>query len=180
MTKRRRRSKSWIKWLFFLILIICILIVAYLAWNNYFKNKKTEGINEPETTEELIVDTPSENIEINEEEEKAIQYEGEDPNVAENLSGTITYAGALDDSLVIRVNIDQYLNDGKCEINLFNGNAVVYSDEARIISSASTSTCEGFDVPLNQISGDYYGKFDIEIKLTSNDKTGTIRREVSL
>ncbi|MBR0372400.1 hypothetical protein IJH72_00435 [Candidatus Saccharibacteria bacterium] len=182
---KRKRSKKWVSWLIIFALLIVSCVIAYLVWDNYFNDKKNGGRDELETSEvteekkeEVEYINGKEAIEENEEEDdkKVKQYEGEDPNKAEELSGVITYAGLVDSTVMIRVNIDQYLGGGTCTLNLINDGSVVYEDTANISSSASTSTCEGFNVPAGGLSGGY----DIVIKIESGGKHGTIKGEVGV
>ncbi len=183
MAQRRRKNrglKKWLPFLLFLILLIVALVVLSFVWDGYFKDDKKD---EPEI--EVIVDGKDEDNkkESDPEEEvlkkeETVLYEGEDPNIAEELTGVITYADVNSGSLMIRINIDQYLENGSCSLDLMKSeNVSIYSDTANIVSSASTATCEGFNVPLNSIeSGDY----QIIIRLSSGGKVGTIRGEVGI
>ncbi len=111
-----------------------------------------------------------------EEKKPIVQYSGEDPNVAEELSGAITYTGTSGDTLIIRVNIDQFITDGICTLNL-TGSNTSYVEAARVIDAASTSTCEGFNVPLSLIN-DKNVQISIEVK--SDGKQGTITGHATL
>ena len=160
-----------------MILLIGAAIVCYLVWESYFKE-----IERPETSEEIETEIKTEeekpSEEVLEKKEEIIQYDGENPNDAEKLSGVITYAGVAGDKLMIRVNIDQFLSGGSCKLRLvLEGDIEVYGDEVGIIDSASTATCAGFDVP---VSGFKSGKYDIYVNLSSGGKVGTINGEVSL
>ena len=173
---RRKRSKRWISWLIVVVLLIVAVIFCYLVWDNYFNNKK-EDIQEDSDISTQI-ESESNNVEgnlVNEKEEddkKIKQYEGEDPNEAKELSGVVTYAGVMNNKVVIRANIDQYLNSGKCQLNLINGKTMVYEEIVQISSAASTATCEGFDIPLSEFSN---GDYEIIIKLEANEKSGIIK-----
>ena len=182
MARRRKRRKSWISWLFIVFLLVAACVVVYLVWDNYFNDNK-----EQEQTETEVIDVNNKPIEnkpeeikepeINEKEE-IIQYDGDNPNKAELLSGVVTYAGVSGDKLIIRVNINQFLSQGSCDLRLiFENDVNVYSAKSNITDSASTSTCEGFDVP---ITGFKKGNYNIYINLTSGEKTGTINGAVTL
>ena len=179
--RRRRRSKKWLGRILILILIIVAIVVGYFVWDSYFKDKKPEegGNNPKETTK--VEDKKEEKIEKQEDEvvekEKVKQYEGEDPNVANDLTGVVTYAGVAGSELIIRVNIDQYLAEGNCRLSLLQDGAVVYSDTAEIIDSASTATCAGFNIPTVNLGA---GEMGIRIELEANDKRGVIAGEVEL
>ena len=185
MTKKRRRNKKWISWLIWLILFVVGAVVCYLVWDSYFREKSTNTQN----TEE-VEESKKENVEMPEkkeeekqivddkkEEKKVEQYDGEDPNDAEALSGVVTYAGVNGEKLMIRVNIDQYLGGGQCKLELMKDGITVYNNMANIVGGASTATCEGFDVPVSEIGR---GALEIVINVSSGDRSGIIRGEMSI
>lgn len=191
MAKRRKNRKKWIFWLILLVLLVAAGVVAFLVWNNYFRNKadvnRTEDKMEIVEKKEDNKDTSNtemsngDNKEYRDEAEKAVEekkvvpYEGEDPNVNKELTGVVTYAGVNGDALMIRVNIDQYLDSGVCELSLQGSG--MYSDTANIVGSASTATCEGFNVPMGELGP---GAYQIVIRVSSGDKSGTIRGTVDI
>ena len=158
----------------------------FLVWDNYFNDKKndkqegqtTERVEEKEAVEKnATVDDGKDEAEKAVEQKKVEQYDGEDPNKAETLSGVVTYAGVSGDKLMIRVNIDQYLEGGECGLTLSRAGASIYSSIANVIENASTATCEGFDVPVSRLGG---GVTEININVNSGERSGTIRGEVNI
>ena len=185
------------------IIILLVLAVAAIATIIILKNrpKAEENPNStPQTTQTTedpakvtdCADTPeatdckTESTEKKAEEEVATpveentkaqtQNEGSDPNKSAALTGVFTHIAATDEKLTIRVNIDQYLSSGTCELTLKNGDKS-YTESANIADSASTSTCEGFDIPLSKLSS---GSWGIIIRLSSGDKTGEISGKVAI
>lgn len=182
MTKRRRRSKKWIYWLFFLVLLIGAVLVCSMVYKDYFSDKPEEGaeskveVKDDEEKEEGEQDTVAGEAEVVKKEE-VVQYDGDNPNELEELTGAITYAGANGNKLMIRVNIDQYLTDGVCNLSLRENGALIFSDSVGLDSSASTTTCMGFDIPLSITGG---GNFQITINVNGDGKNGTIMGEVNV
>lgn len=179
---RRKRSKKWISWVIILLLLVAAGVISYLVWDNYFNDKKNESETTPESSQEKEKEEekPAEKKEEEQqpvEKEKTVQYDGANPNTSSSITGAITYAAVSGNNLVIRVNIDQYLNGGKCTLGLRQGGGNVYSAEAAVIDSASTSTCEGFNVPVSGLPG---GEYNIIIYINSGDKTGEISGGVTL
>ena len=178
---RRKRSKKWISWLIILALLIAAGVVCYFVWDNYFNDKKQDNDIKTETSEQIKEEKKSEEATINEGNEedgqKVKQYEGENPNKASELSGVITYAGVVDGKVMIRVNIDQYLEEGRCTLNILNGSEVVYENTTNIMGSATTSTCEGFDLSASALSS---GAYKVLIKIETNDKNGTIEGSLNI
>ena len=179
--KRTRKSKKWISRLFFLLLLVATCVLCYFVWDAYFKDKGTK----PEETkpEEKTIDVKpeekkeEEKTETPEEKPKVPQYDGGDPNTAPGLTGAITYVGITGGYLRIRVNIDQYLANGSCNVVLTRGGTQIFSDYANIVSSASTSTCEGFDIPTASLGS---GSTSIKVTFSSGDRSGTASGETTL
>ncbi len=177
MAKKHKKNKKWIARLVFLLLFIAAAVVAYLVWDNYFRDKKTEPVSEqgeeqvePEKKVDVVDETAP-------EKPKVVQYDGENPNDAAELSGVVTYVGVVGDNLMIRVNIDQYLEDGECTLALLRGGNTIYNSVVRIVDNVTTATCGGFDIPLAGLGN---GKTDIVINLSAGGKTGVIRGEAEI
>ena len=106
------------------------------------------------------------------------QYEGENPNTLHELTGVINYSAVAGENYTIRVSIDQTLGSGTCKLTM-TADANTYTAEAPIIQSGSTtSSCEGFDIPLTELSASK--KWSINIAISSGDKTGLIVGEANL
>ena len=180
--RRRRRSKKWIGWLWFLLLVGVAVVICYLVWDAYFRDKIDTEVEETEVTQVVAekkedkTETEGAKEEVS-EKEKVVQYDGDDPNAAQELTGVVTYAGVSGENLMIRVNIDQYLDGGTCTLGLRREGMNLYSAEAAIVDAVSTSTCEGFNVPMAGLGS---GKTAIWIFLSSGEKTGEIYGEVEL
>lgn len=105
------------------------------------------------------------------------QYEGENPNHSDYLTGSISSAHQLQNKLIIRVNVDQYLSSGTCTLILKQNNIIKHQSSARLIGDVSTSTCEGFDLDTTNLPS---GHYQIIIELSSAPRTGQITGEVNL
>ena len=180
MAKKQKKNKKWLYWLLMLVLFVVATVIIFLVWNTYFKNEDRE--QNSSVTSEVVEVEEQEEPQRQEEVEvpdkpKVVQYDGEDPNNSDELSGVITYAGVNGGNLMIRINIDQYLDGGECSLNLVRNGVNIYEETTNIVENVSTASCNGFDVPVDSIGG---GLFGIEIKLNSNDKTGVIRWEVNI
>lgn len=184
--RKRKRNKKWLFWLVFVVLLAGAATVCYFVWDGYFRDKKkpaetsdasVEVVEKKDAEKTDDKNKKTEENDVVTEKEKVVQYDGEDPNKAQELTGVVTYAGVSGNNLMIRVNIDQYLSGGKCTLGLRQEGASIYGAEASIVDAASTSTCEGFNVPLSAISN---GHFSIVIFLESGDKTGEIHGEVDV
>jgi hypothetical protein len=173
-----------VKWLLILVLIAFTVVTVVLVKNNLDKNTDNDGqqsVNTDEGKEKPEEKSEQETEDKKEEsakpEEKAPQYEGESPNVSESLTGMITYAGVMGDKLVVRVNIDQFLQTGNCKINIIKDGDSIYNNTVLIQESVTTSTCDGFDIPVSQLVS---GNLQAEVFLESGDRSGKIVEEIHI
>lgn len=179
---RRRRTHHPLVTIVIIVLLIGISLFISKALADRVSDVETEDNKKenPETTKvEGIEKAPTENAPstTNEDDKTPIQNEGENPNNKDSLTGAITMAEPSGQILRIRLNIDQYLATGTCKLTLYSDNGKSFTDSAAIIPTASTSSCEGFDINLSNLSS---GHWYISIDLASDNKTGTITGEVNI
>ncbi len=190
--RKRKKNKKRLFWFLMLILLVAAAVVVYFVWDGYFKGKggdKKESSQEVEKVEERIESEEKSEDVMGEKEgrgqledevgdgKEIVQYDGENPNKAESISGVVTYAGVSGERLMIRVNIDQFLDDGECILNLVRNGSTIYNDTAMVVGNVATATCEGFDVSVDGMGG---GTTDIIITVNSGERTGTIVGRVEL
>lgn len=133
-----------------------------------------EGVSgDNETTADTPLSSPAEH-----EAEKNISpsYEGTDPNTSQSLTGVINRASVADGTLTIRTTINQSLTSGSCRLTLTNGQKTV-TRNVNITPNPSSSTCEGFDVPTSELGS---GSWDINITISSGDRTGSLKGGVNI
>lgn len=188
-THTRRRRLNLFPILFWLILLGLAGAVIYFGYKFIFDksydlpdlpvstSSQTPTSAQPKSSTEQKSETKTDEAEKPEDDGKTPEkYDGDDANTSESLTGVITYAAFSNGKLVIRTNIDQYLSSGSCALTLSDGSNSV-SRAASIVPEASTSTCEGFDVPTSELS-DFDRPIAITINLSSGDRVGTITGSV--
>ena len=188
LQKQKRKKVTPRNILIIGLILLAVAVCGILATNliSSIIAPPNEEFSETTSTEEKSDKKPdndkkseeTKSTEKNEtEEKKATQnYEGANPNEKEDLTGIITTSRVSDDKLVIRVSIDQYLTSGTCKLTLKKPDKT-YEESTNITSDASTSTCEGFDIPVSKLES---GIWNILIDLSSNDKNGKIEGEVEI
>ena len=179
---RRKREFRWAKWLVFLVLIIGAIVVVILVKNNFDKKPdnntpQAANVNKPEKKKEEKTNDSDGTKEEPKQEEKTPQYDGESPNKSETLTGMITYANVMDGELVIRTNIDQFLQTGSCNLVISRNGVTYYTSTVGIQESVTTSTCDGYKIPIGELSE---GDFSVEIGLESGEKSGKITGRVRI
>lgn len=172
---------------FYVGLVLLVAAAVFGIWFAFFRpqNTNTEVLD---TSNNAIGSVPSETKakgkETEKEDENATtgkkqtptQYDGEDPNTLDEITGYISYAAVNYDHYSIRLTINQYLSSGTCNLTMTSGSST-FTKAAEIATSASTSTCQGFDIPLSELSS---GSWQISIKISADGKTGTITGDASL
>jgi len=192
----KRKSKKQNKILPVILVIVGLAAVAGIVFAVFKVFNLEKLFNQPEipkstattptsyqqgSSEKIVnsIPTPEQKPETPnnyQEKQPVVQFSGEDPNIGGGISGAITYAGISNDTLIIRVNIDQYIREGNCILSV-SGAQTSYTEAARVIDSAATSTCEGFNIPLTQIKDK---TVNITIEVKSDDKSGVIMGQASV
>ena len=113
---RRRNNRKWAIGGVILVVLVIAGIVTFVIWNNSQEAEQNDevGITEVEEvkdTEKNDGETEEEYSERMAEQKRVKQYEGEDPNKAEELSGAVTYSGVNNNVLMIQESLITYLRD---------------------------------------------------------------------
>lgn len=179
--KKVRKRKVGQK-LFFLILLIVAIVVGFLVYNAYFKDK--EKVNESDKKIEennSVIEKKEEKVEKKEEntntdikKENGIEVIDEnDPNNSEYVTGRISSSGIKGDYFKITVITDQALSEGECLLKSIGDEK--YNEVSDIVAHPNSSSCT-FKLDKNIVKE---GKYTAEILVTTTgDRTGTIRGEV--
>ena len=191
-TRKQRKNKAPIFIIFFFILAIITTIIVLKIFKVIDQKGKPSSNSESTEIVHQKTDQPSTNNEnqpIHTEDgtkeyaeagrspKTPEQYEGQDVNQLNKLTGTITYSEKSGDKYRIRVNINQFLKlPGTCKLTVTSASTVVYTQTVSIISNPSSGSCEGFDIPLSSIPS---GDLNIKIEVNANQKTGLIEGRIT-
>lgn len=165
------------------MLIVIAGVICFLVWEGYFKDKENFGEDKTKQATIYVEEEKTEEKSESKKEvesvkkEEIIQYEGENPNDEEMITGAVTYAGVTGDNLVIRVNIDQYLASGSCELVLVRSGENIYNETVKVIDAVSTATCQGFNVPVSRLGE---GELDVVVYVNDGERTGEIRGKAEI
>lgn len=163
----------------FLILLAAAIGVTILVFKLVGSSPQESPAPDPSTSQPTTPPTtpvtPSDDL-----ENKAPQYEGDDPNTLPSLTGNIIYKD-IDydtDTLHSAVSIDQYLqNPGQCVYNIRRDDAILRTASSIIEADATTSFCGPFAISLSDLPP---GTYQIEVFVTGDDKQGTITDQLEL
>lgn len=162
------------------LIVACILLFLLAGLAAYWVLTRNSENNNDAATESSTSETVSTIEEIDEtaaseEEDATVQYEGEDANTYENLTGAIINATVLRSVLTVNVTIDQSLTEGTCTMILTNGDEEM-SYSADIEMDVQTSMCI-FEEDVSLLVG---GTWQIEVLLESGNRVGTITGSVEI
>lgn len=176
-----RRPIIVVSFLIVLVAAVAVTLVIFMSINH-----AQENLPEPEkpaTPTPAVIDPDEQKPDEVEPEDKVSQYEGEDPNLLDKLTGRIAYKGVNREpnyqALTVSASIDQYLHsDGTCTLSLKNpSNIEVYSAALSAQPDVTTSACGPFEIPISDFAP---GTYQIEITVSGDDKTGLITDAVQL
>ena len=170
-----------------ILVVIIILIIALIALvlAKILTNNAVESESQPNDNVTSQTTTQTDSTNLNEatnsteatSDKTPKQYEGENANNYTDLTGAITYAEVSGTDLIIRTTIDQELpTSATCTLTATSGNNSI-TEQSGIINNPSSSSCEGFTIPTSRLSS---GTWQLEIKVTGNNKSGIITGEVTL
>lgn len=166
------------------IVAIIIIVVIVLLIRNL--NKQPEQSSTSPDGSITYQESPSPKPENPDPEEGATepagvpQYEGEDPNKLDELTGSIAYSDVDQSSglLIITASIDQYLQStGECKLRLLSEGKELYGATLPATADVTTSVCGPFEAPLSELKS---GTIKIEITVSADDKTGLITDEIEI
>jgi hypothetical protein len=173
---KKNRSPVIITSLLILGLLLVLGGYTAIAYRNHFWPFHPEAVQT--SADKIDLNPPtSEQINTGKDIKNAAQDAANQPTIqGSQVDLTITSVNQSSTSLQIRTLIQATTNNGTCSLTLTkNGSTVTRT--ASVQAAASSSTCEGFDIPLNELSA---GKWQMTIKFNSGSINGEVSQEVSV
>ena len=162
------------------LIVVCILLflLAGLAVYWFLVRSAEDSTNEAAetTTGEAETATTAESEDPVTEEGGPVQFEGEDPNTAETLSGSISRAEVIQGTLRVYTTIAQSLDSGTCTLIMTDSSGEEYSFVSDIEMNVTTAMCN-FEENIDYAAP---GTWNLEILLESGDRVGTITGSVEI
>jgi len=98
------------------------------------------------------------------------------PTPTSQVGVTITAANQNGQTLQIRTLVETVSSSGTCNLQLSKGSQTI-TKTAGLQALASTSTCKGFDVPVNELSP---GLWALKVTYTNNSVSGNASQQVTI
>ena len=172
-----------IKILVALASVAIVIVTGIFAYIHLSSNEqrspeppKAQTLDTPDSSTATNPDNPANTPSEAKKKDDPVQYEGSDPNNSASLTGVINYKAVNEDGLTLRVTIDQALGNGTCTLKLTSAGRVV-TRTANVAQNPSSSTCEGFSIPVSELGN---GQWEIEVTVTSDDRTGILKDSITI
>lgn len=172
--KKRPHKRRWPIVIISVAVLLAASAVAY-AFTQEPSTNKQQGGGTSHTT-----DTTQTNLSPATDDEKQAGSDTKKDSIdnkTDSSSGdsngqsfSVTLTASSQDSGVyhLRYLIQATLGSGTCTLTLTKGSTAV-ERSASVQASASTSTCQGFDIPTSQLSS---GQWQASLNVTSGDQSG--------
>lgn len=170
-----------------IILVVGVLctIAAYSLKVGPFSSKSDNGINfdKPSKDElEAGVETKQQIVELDAAKDHSGSDPTPEPQPIENsnkkaVQAEISAVNQDESALHVRTLIQAVTNDGTCSLTMTGPQGKTYTSTASIHPLPSSSTCKGFDIPLDDLSS---GLWVIEINFNNDELVASTSKEVSI
>lgn len=165
----------------FLVFLAIVVTVTILVCQNLKDQNHDDTGKDSQPGGNTIIDHPEQpdTTQPDEPEDKAPQYEGEDPNALGELTGDITYIDIDPDTEVLHsaVMLNQLLSEaGQCVYNIKLNDIIMRTASSVTSNDPSNSVCGPFDISVAGLSGTY----QVEVIMTGDGKQGIITKDIQI
>lgn len=177
--KKQQHTKKKVIIIICTVVAISAIAVAYFA----YRSPSAKPTTSPATQKPINYTAPTndEKTAGDQIKKQALDSQKQASDSTSNTSSTvplvITSTNQSSGMVYIRVIIQEVTSAGNCTLSMSNGTGGVYTATSQVQSMASSSTCEGFNVPISKLSP---GSWDINIKYTNGTSSGTATGSISI
>lgn len=182
--KVSKTSRSKNKGVLLLIVLAIVILGIGGSVSAYYLLTKQDNQSEQTSTESENDNNRNDvNLDPSTEEQRkagsdikkdALQDDDEPPQ--NSLTVSFTAVSQNETTLQIRTLIEKVTSTGTCELKLTKGSSVV-TKISSIQALASSSTCQGFDIPMTELT---QGEWTAELTVTSEGLSGTTSRSIKV
>jgi hypothetical protein len=167
----------------FIVLAVTLLVSGgYLIWSYYshawpfFSNTQSE---QPLVIKPVNYEKPSQDQSSSGASAKE-NVASQQSSAAQPLSSTIPVTITSvqpGETVYIRVLVGVIDSSATCRLSMSGPSGKTYTSTAGVQSMASSSTCKGFNIPLQELSS---GKWKIDVEASAGSQHGAATKEVTL
>jgi hypothetical protein len=175
-----------------LIGLISLLVLAAITVSMFHlkiglfstENNTSTNLDQP-TLEQIKTGNEIKKQAIDQENDKN-RGTGSDPTPApqpvegsnkKTVNMEITAVNQSDATLQVRTLIQAVVNTGECTLSMKGPQDATYTTTAAIQALASSSTCKGFDIPVDQLK---VGKWTLTIDFTNSELTTSTVKDIEI
>ncbi len=185
------KKQSSSKKIVLIIVAILVIICGGAAAMAYYKvgpfaSKSTDSVNLDRPTDDQVKAGSSAKAQTADSDSKSSST-GSDPLPSPTPASTpggkstvgmdITAANQNSSTLQVRTLIQTISSTGECILKMSGPSGKAYSASASVHAIASSTTCEGFDIPMSSLSA---GSWKISISFENDSLAASASREVTL
>lgn len=176
-------KKSTNKKKLIIVLILALLLIGggfavYAYRVNQQQAAQDTSSQEEKRLNDISLDPPTEE-EIkagNETKKQTTENEGQPTTPPDTLNVTLTATNKNGELFQVRSLISKLSSGGTCELKMTKDSAVI-TKTASVQALASSSTCQGFDVPISELSS---GTWKLILTVTIDGISGQATKDVEI
>lgn len=167
-----------------IVLVILLIASATTVYALSVNNDDTDSditdsqIREGNRIKQDSIESPKEDTDIKNNNKPTTSSNTTDEDSNQNITIQITAVNQNDSLLQVRSSIDTITNDGHCTLTLTSesdGRAI--TREVGVTALAHISTCEGFDIPLSELTP---GKWLLNLDYKDTSSKGAASSEINI
>lgn len=175
-----------------LVIIVSILVAVVVGWLFYAHHYQTWPFHSADKTQasptgrKIDYSPPSDDQTKNGADVKSQIADGSKDSKSATESPSTTQQSTLGVTITtvqpgqtvrVRAIVDAVASSAKCTLNMTGPNGKTYSATAAVQPMASSSTCQGFDIPMTSLAS---GDWKITITVIDGTSTGSATTEKTL
>lgn len=154
-----------------LIILAFLILLSIGGYVYYYQSQRNK-----ESTNQTIKDPINSTVERTIQNDNKTTIQNEPTDTASKTQLTITYVNQNENTLHIRTLINSLWANGQCTLSLTK-DSVEVKETVNIEALPSSSTCQGFDIPISKLS---IGTWHTKIVANQNSDTATAEQDVDI
>jgi len=175
---RKQNRKKWLTASIVTFVVLAALATVYVLFFYRRDAPQNQETPEPQPTVNYNPASSDQTSDGNTTKEKIAESSKESSiDTTSTVTVVITSAQSSGQNFMVRTTVDTVNSTGSCTLTMKDTSGHSYQATAQVQALASSSTCQGFTVPLSSLSS---GTWNVTIKYTDGSTSGQATKEVTL